>query len=156
MSRPVYRYMRKKQFEKAPLATLMERITQMRVVPDLLPLDTKPVVDVGIRMNGRNEAIEPGVFTKPEEVRMHAESQARRHMCSHDVDRLFNCPKSMWRVSIRKLAYTHSSWLIPVYINAYMLQENDVTQHPHMYRLTGCRQQDLSAVLPLDPVNINS
>ncbi|KAI9310639.1 phosphatidylethanolamine-binding protein [Dichotomocladium elegans] len=66
MGRPVFRYMRQKEFEKAPLKQLMERITQMNVVPDVLPLDVKPTVQVNIHF-ADGSAIEPGVFTKPEQ-----------------------------------------------------------------------------------------
>ncbi|KAJ8652765.1 hypothetical protein O0I10_011570 [Lichtheimia ornata] len=66
MSRPVFRYMTQKQFEKAPLSQLMERITQMRVVPDLLPLDVAPTVQVNIKLDN-DTIVEPGVFIKPEQ-----------------------------------------------------------------------------------------
>ncbi|KAI8370448.1 phosphatidylethanolamine-binding protein, partial [Radiomyces spectabilis] len=68
MSRPVFRYMRQKHFEKAPRSKLLERITQMNVIPDLLPPDLMPVVDVQIRVNEEAEPIEPGVFVKPEQT----------------------------------------------------------------------------------------
>lgn len=68
MSRPVFRYMSQKQFQKAPLSQLMERITQMRVVPDLLPLDVAPTVQVNIKLDN-DTIVEPGVFIKPEQVR---------------------------------------------------------------------------------------
>lgn len=68
MTRPVYRYLRQKQFEKEPRAKLMERITQMNVIPDLVPPDTLPVVDVEVRVPGSDGPIEPGIFIKPEQV----------------------------------------------------------------------------------------
>ncbi|KAI8367400.1 phosphatidylethanolamine-binding protein [Choanephora cucurbitarum] len=65
MAKPVYRYMRQKQFEKAPKSKLMERLTQMNVIPDLVPLDTDPIVEVNVRLPEGN--VEPGVFIQPEQ-----------------------------------------------------------------------------------------
>lgn len=66
MSKPVYRYMRQKQFEKAPKTKLMERLTQMSVIPDILAPDMNPTVEVCI--NVAEGQVEPGVFLKPEQV----------------------------------------------------------------------------------------
>lgn len=66
MSKPVYRYMRQKQFEKEPKRKLMERLTQMNVIPDILPLDLNPSVQVNINLS--EGTVEPGVFIKPEQV----------------------------------------------------------------------------------------
>ncbi|KAI8885175.1 PEBP-like protein [Backusella circina FSU 941] len=65
MSQPVYRYMRQKQFEKAPKTKLMERLTQMNVIPDVLSVGLEPTVELNLNLNGGQ--LEPGVFTKPEE-----------------------------------------------------------------------------------------
>ncbi|CEI96018.1 hypothetical protein RMCBS344292_10189 [Rhizopus microsporus] len=65
MSKPVYRYMRQKQFEKEPKRKLMERLTQMNVIPDILPLDLNPSVQVNINLS--EGTVEPGVFIKPEQ-----------------------------------------------------------------------------------------
>ncbi|GAA5808411.1 hypothetical protein MFLAVUS_011384 [Mucor flavus] len=65
MSKPVYRYMRQKQFEKAPKTKLMERLTQMSVIPDILAPDMNPTVEVCI--NVAEGQVEPGVFLKPEQ-----------------------------------------------------------------------------------------
>ena len=59
--------MRQKQFEKAPKSKLMERLTQMNVIPDLVPLDTNPIVEVNVRLPEGN--VEPGVFIQPEQVK---------------------------------------------------------------------------------------
>ncbi|KAI9491041.1 phosphatidylethanolamine-binding protein [Zychaea mexicana] len=67
MERPVYRYLRQKQFEKAPRKQLLQRVTQMNVIPDLLPLGLVPTVEVAIQLKGQDGAVEPGVFTKPEQ-----------------------------------------------------------------------------------------
>lgn len=97
MSRPVFRYMTQKQFEKAPLSQLMERITQMRVVPDLLPLDVAPTVQVNIKLDN-DTIVEPGVFIKPEQVRRIGSKRREREM---DVDLRFIfvracvCPRLM-------------------------------------------------------------
>lgn len=66
MSKPVYRYMRQKQFEKAPKSKLMERLTQMNVIPDLVPLNTNPSVEVNVKTSEGH--VEPGVFIQPEQV----------------------------------------------------------------------------------------
>ncbi|KAI7896838.1 phosphatidylethanolamine-binding protein [Mucor mucedo] len=65
MSKPVYRYMCQKQFEKAPKSKLMERLTQMNVIPDLLAPGMNPVVEVAVKL--AEGPIEPGVFLKPEQ-----------------------------------------------------------------------------------------
>ena len=64
MSRPVYRYLRQKQFEKLPRAKLLERVTQMRVIPDLLAPGLVPLVDMSVEYEGTT--IEPGIKIKPE------------------------------------------------------------------------------------------
>lgn len=68
MSKPVYRYMSQKQFEKAPKSKLMERLTQMNVIPDLLAPGLNPTVEVAVTLPEQGQ-IEPGVFIKPEQVR---------------------------------------------------------------------------------------
>ncbi|KAI8990113.1 phosphatidylethanolamine-binding protein [Pilobolus umbonatus] len=65
MGKPVYRYMRQKQFEKAPKSKLLERITQMKVVPDLLSPGFNPTVEVAVHLP--EGQLEPGVFIKPEQ-----------------------------------------------------------------------------------------
>ncbi|KAI9267980.1 phosphatidylethanolamine-binding protein [Phascolomyces articulosus] len=68
MDRPVYRYLRQKQFEKAPRKQLLQRINQMNVIPDVLPLGLVPTVEVGIQLKGQEGSVEPGVFIKPEQT----------------------------------------------------------------------------------------
>ena len=68
MERPVYRYLRQKQFEKAPRTQLLQRVNQMNVIPDLLPVGLVPTVEVNIQLNGQEGAVEAGAFTKPEQV----------------------------------------------------------------------------------------
>ncbi|KAI8084411.1 phosphatidylethanolamine-binding protein [Gilbertella persicaria] len=65
MGKPVYRYMRQKQFEKAPKSKLMERLTQMNVIPELLAPGMDPTVEVNIKL--AEGQVEPGVFIKPEQ-----------------------------------------------------------------------------------------
>lgn len=67
MGKPVYRYMLQKQFEKEPKSKLMERLTQMNVIPDLLAPGLEPTVEVAIKLP--EGQVEPGVFLKPEQVR---------------------------------------------------------------------------------------
>ena len=66
MSKPVYRYMSQKQFEKAPKSKLMERLTQMNVIPDILAPGLNPTVEIAVNLP--EGQIEPGVFIKPEQV----------------------------------------------------------------------------------------
>jgi large subunit ribosomal protein L35 len=66
MAKPVYRYMKQKQFEKAPKSRLMERLTQMNVIPDLLAPGLDPTVEVAVMLP--EGQVEPGVFLKPEQV----------------------------------------------------------------------------------------
>ncbi|KAI9008458.1 phosphatidylethanolamine-binding protein, partial [Phycomyces nitens] len=68
MGRPVYRYMRQREFQKAPRAKLMERITQMNVIPDVLAPGLSPEVDISIQLAGEQSAVEPGVFVQPEQT----------------------------------------------------------------------------------------
>ncbi|CAO3650869.1 unnamed protein product [Mucor hiemalis] len=65
MSKPVYRYMSQKQFEKAPKSKLMERLTQMNVIPNLLAPGLNPTVEVAVTLP--EGQIEPGVFINPEQ-----------------------------------------------------------------------------------------
>ena len=70
MEKPVYRYMRQKQFEKAPKSKLMERLTQMSVIPDVLAPGLEPTVEVNVKL--AEGQVEPGVFLKPEQVKYSA------------------------------------------------------------------------------------
>ncbi|KAF1806884.1 phosphatidylethanolamine-binding protein [Mucor lusitanicus] len=65
MEKPVYRYMRQKQFEKAPKSKLMERLTQMSVIPDVLAPGLEPTVEINVKL--AEGQVEPGVFLKPEQ-----------------------------------------------------------------------------------------
>ncbi|KAI9267450.1 phosphatidylethanolamine-binding protein, partial [Sporodiniella umbellata] len=65
MSKAVYRYLRQKQFEKESKSKLMERLTQMKIVPDLLAPGLNPTVEVNINLT--EGPVEPGVFIKPEQ-----------------------------------------------------------------------------------------
>ncbi|KAI8081509.1 phosphatidylethanolamine-binding protein [Halteromyces radiatus] len=66
MSRPVYRYLTQRQFEKQPRAKLLERITQMNVAPDVVDIDVNPTVEIKLQLDD-SSIIEPGVFTTPEQ-----------------------------------------------------------------------------------------
>ncbi|CAI2181742.1 19973_t:CDS:2, partial [Funneliformis geosporum] len=66
MSIPVYRHLREKHWKRAPLSKLMERITQMYVVPDVFPT-LEPTIDLEIKI--KNEIIEPGVFLFPAQTK---------------------------------------------------------------------------------------
>ncbi|RUS15326.1 phosphatidylethanolamine-binding protein [Endogone sp. FLAS-F59071] len=65
MSYPVYRYLAQKHFQKEVLTRLMQRITQMYVIPDLLPSSFVPSVNLKIDIKQEIGVIEPGVFVKP-------------------------------------------------------------------------------------------
>ncbi|KAI7865292.1 phosphatidylethanolamine-binding protein [Spinellus fusiger] len=68
MARPVYRYMRQVEFNKAPRDKLMERTTQMNVIPDVVPLGFTAKVELEIRVKEGEAPIVPGVFVKPDET----------------------------------------------------------------------------------------
>ncbi|CAB4400423.1 unnamed protein product [Rhizophagus irregularis] len=66
MSIPVYRHLREKYWRKEPLHKLMQRITQMYVVPDVFPT-LLPMIDLEFKF--KNDIIEPGVFLFPAQTR---------------------------------------------------------------------------------------
>ncbi|ORY80987.1 phosphatidylethanolamine-binding protein [Protomyces lactucae-debilis] len=65
LSRPVYRFLAEEAWRGKPLAMLMQRVEQMHVTPDLIPL-ISPGVQVDIlmtdRVTGREIRPEPGAF----------------------------------------------------------------------------------------------
>ncbi|ODQ55094.1 PEBP-like protein [Saitoella complicata NRRL Y-17804] len=62
MSKPVFRYLAKQDWEFRPLPVLMQRLETMFVVPDTLPSIT-PVVDLRLRFNG-SHIVEPGSWVE--------------------------------------------------------------------------------------------
>ncbi|ORZ17121.1 phosphatidylethanolamine-binding protein [Absidia repens] len=70
MSRPVYRYLAQRQFEKQPRSKLLERITQMNVVPDVVDVDINPTVEIKIELPNEelSSLVEPGVIINPEQT----------------------------------------------------------------------------------------
>ncbi|KAG0173172.1 hypothetical protein DFQ28_010853 [Apophysomyces sp. BC1034] len=68
MAQPVYRYLTQKQFEKAPRSQLLERVTQMNVIPDLVAPGFDPKVQINIHLGEEEQPVEPGVFVKPEKT----------------------------------------------------------------------------------------
>lgn len=52
MDKPVYRYMADKEWRKMRRPVLMQRLTTMNVIPDVLP-DINPVVEVEVRFGGK-------------------------------------------------------------------------------------------------------
>ena len=59
MNKPVYRFLLNRKWREYRRPILMQRLTQMHVVPDVLPtLD--PVVDVQVRFRGHD--VQPGAF----------------------------------------------------------------------------------------------
>lgn len=109
MSKPVYRYMRQKQFEKEPKQKLMERLTQMNVIPDILPLDLNPSVQVNINLP--EGTVEPGVFIKPEQVSKSFYPIVETKQCD---DRVLNDQKLKSPTSILKHDSIPSCWSIQV------------------------------------------
>lgn len=59
MNKPVYRYLLERKWREMRRPVLMQRLTQMHVIPDVLP-GVDPSVDVQVRFVGRD--IRPGVF----------------------------------------------------------------------------------------------
>ncbi|GBC02064.1 hypothetical protein RclHR1_04430014 [Rhizophagus clarus] len=66
MNIPVYRHLREKHWRKEPLYKLMQRITQMYVVPDIFPT-LEPTIDLEFKF--KNDVIEPGVFLFPAQTK---------------------------------------------------------------------------------------
>ncbi|RIB20111.1 phosphatidylethanolamine-binding protein [Gigaspora rosea] len=62
MSKPVYRHLKEKHWKSGPLPKLMERITQMYVVPDIFP-DLEPTMCLEFKFD--DEFVEPGRFQRP-------------------------------------------------------------------------------------------
>ncbi|KAH8148367.1 uncharacterized protein LAJ45_07468 [Morchella importuna] len=59
MNKPVYRFLLEKKWRSMRRPVLMQRLTQMHVIPDVLP-SVDPRVDVQVRFAGRDTA--PGMF----------------------------------------------------------------------------------------------
>ncbi|BGP17591.1 hypothetical protein JCM10213_001240 [Rhodosporidiobolus nylandii] len=84
LSKPVYRHLAERAWRKeGDLAVLMQRVTQMHVVPDLLP-SISPKADVRIRIAG--QAVEPGAYVKPAQTREGVEISAQVY---HEEERLY-------------------------------------------------------------------
>ncbi|KAF8246361.1 PEBP-like protein, partial [Wilcoxina mikolae CBS 423.85] len=61
MQKPVYRFLLNRKWREYRRPILMQRLTQMNVVPDLLP-QIDPVVDVQVRFQGRD--VQPGAYVE--------------------------------------------------------------------------------------------
>ncbi|KAF8477133.1 phosphatidylethanolamine-binding protein [Kalaharituber pfeilii] len=59
LNKPVYRYLLDKKWRETERPILMQRLTQMHVIPDVLPY-IDPVVDVQVRFKGRD--VKPGTI----------------------------------------------------------------------------------------------
>ncbi|KAI5790136.1 phosphatidylethanolamine-binding protein [Geopyxis carbonaria] len=58
-NRPVYRFLMDRKWREYRRPVLMQRLTQMHVMPDVLP-KIDPIVDVQVRFQGRD--VQPGAF----------------------------------------------------------------------------------------------
>jgi len=66
LSKPVFRYLTEQEWRRGgAFDVLMQRITQMNVIPDLLP-SIEPVADLRVRLGGAD--IVPGVFLEPQQT----------------------------------------------------------------------------------------
>ncbi|GAA6028740.1 hypothetical protein JCM8097_007371 [Rhodosporidiobolus ruineniae] len=84
LSKPVYRHLAERAWRKeGDLAILMQRVTQMNVVPDLLP-SVSPQADVRIQVGG--SVVEPGSFVQPAQTREGIEVSAQ---VFHPEERLY-------------------------------------------------------------------
>ncbi|KAL6249325.1 mitochondrial 54S ribosomal protein YmL35 [Rhinocladiella similis] len=63
MNKPIYRYLAERKWREYPRKILVQRITQMNVVPDVIP-NCDPILDVKIAF-GR-KAVPPGEFVRSE------------------------------------------------------------------------------------------
>jgi large subunit ribosomal protein L35 len=61
MQKPVYRFLLNRKWREYRRPILMQRLTQMHVVPDLLP-QIDPVVDVQVRFQGKD--VQPGAYVE--------------------------------------------------------------------------------------------
>ena len=59
MNKPIYRYLADRKWREYPRKVLVQRITQMNVVPDVIP-NVDPVLDVKIVFD--NRVVQPGEF----------------------------------------------------------------------------------------------
>jgi len=59
LNKPIYRYLLDKKWRSYARPILMQRLTQMRVIPDILPT-IDPTVDVQVRFRGYN--VKPGTI----------------------------------------------------------------------------------------------
>ena len=59
VNKPIYRYLANKKWREMERPILMQRLEQMKVIPDLLPY-IDPVVDVQVRFRGRD--VRPGTI----------------------------------------------------------------------------------------------
>ncbi|KAI8342593.1 phosphatidylethanolamine-binding protein [Chlamydoabsidia padenii] len=66
LSRPVYRYLAQRQFAKQPRSKLLERITQMNVIPDVADMNIDPTVEIKLQLS--NDTVEPGMIIDPEQT----------------------------------------------------------------------------------------
>ncbi|CAG8480312.1 922_t:CDS:2 [Diversispora eburnea] len=63
MTKPIYRFLREKQWKNGYNQHLMERINQMFVVPDVFPLVKNLTIDLQFKFE--SDIVEPGIFLKP-------------------------------------------------------------------------------------------
>jgi large subunit ribosomal protein L35 len=61
----VYRYLAQRQFAKQPRTKLLERITQMNVIPDVVDMTIDPTVEIKLQLD---ESVEPGMVLDPEQT----------------------------------------------------------------------------------------
>lgn len=80
LSMPIYRYLSQKTWSEKALLLLMQRITQMSVTPDVIPI-ISPTVDVRLQFPGRTKGLRKGQF-EVGEILTSLESQ---HMPSIEI-----------------------------------------------------------------------
>ncbi|EGU11322.1 hypothetical protein RTG_02794 [Rhodotorula toruloides ATCC 204091] len=109
-SKPVYRHLVERAWRnEGDLAILMQRVTQMNVIPDVVG-DIYPEIDLRIQVAG--ETIEPGVFTLPAQTREGIEVSAQ---VFHAEEKLYTLllvdPDVPDELNATFTTYAH--WLIP-------------------------------------------
>ena len=83
MNKPIYRYLADRQWREYPRKLLMQRITQMNVVPDVLPT-VDPILSVQLAFGRRN--VQPGEFVDsrvseiPATLRIQAYNRGERYV----------------------------------------------------------------------------
>ncbi|SDA03049.1 BZ3500_MvSof-1268-A1-R1_Chr11-1g03277 [Microbotryum saponariae] len=98
-TKAVYRHLAEMKWRReGALAILMQRVTQMSLVPDVLP-EFDPVLDVQISVAEHSqEPLQPGVFTLPRQV-SRREGRSRTSLQTTFIDSVFIQTREPFKIS---------------------------------------------------------